>query len=504
MKTAIILAAGEGTRIWPYAVLRPKAMIPIANKHLISYTVEALEQLSFERIIVAAGRGCAQIRNHFAHNKRVTVVDTVPGVVTPGADTAPNADPGAGAAESSAGSPGVVTPGTAAPSAGSGDQQNLPGTAFTLTKAAAELSEQEFLVLYGDTIVDERDLAKLVGVSRKGGTGAPCALVYPLAEESPRDWICCSIEHGAVKRIAGHPRGGFDYRFAAFAVNQAFLPYLEANSGLFTEVQVGMMPPREAYLEMSLADYLRDGKTVAAVVGEGFFIDIDKPWHVLMANRSMNNRTAGALKKNIIAEGASIDPTASVSGVVSLGKGSRIGRNVVIEGNVVVGEETIIENGALLQGNNTIGNGCYIGNTCLVGEHTTIGNGCNVNHCAEVQGVVMDRVYLYHYMELSGVVGENTDIGAGTVCGTLRFDDGITTHRVKGRAETPSEFGNAAYLGDYCRTGVNAVIMPGRKVGVYSVVGAGVILNEDIPDRTMVYTQQKLGRKPWGPEKYGW
>ena len=31
-----------------------------------------------------------------------------------------------------------------------------------------------------------------------------------------------------------------------------------------------------------------------------------------------------------------------------------------------------------------------------------------------------------------------------------------------------------------------------------------LILNEDIPDRTMVYTQQKLGRKAWGPERYGW
>ena len=95
MKTAIILAAGEGTRVWPYAALRPKAMIPIANKPLISYTVEALENLSFERIIVAAGRGGGQIRNHFAHNQKVTVVDTIPGadsgVATPDA-AAPGVD----------------------------------------------------------------------------------------------------------------------------------------------------------------------------------------------------------------------------------------------------------------------------------------------------------------------------------------------------------------------------------------------------------------------------
>ena len=46
--------------------------------------------------------------------------------------------------------------------------------------------------------------------------------------------------------------------------------------------------------------------------------------------------------------------------------------------------------------------------------------------------------------------------------------------------------------------------MPGVKVGVYSVVGAGVVLTRDVPDNTLIYAEQKLTEKPWGPEKYGW
>jgi bifunctional UDP-N-acetylglucosamine pyrophosphorylase/glucosamine-1-phosphate N-acetyltransferase len=46
--------------------------------------------------------------------------------------------------------------------------------------------------------------------------------------------------------------------------------------------------------------------------------------------------------------------------------------------------------------------------------------------------------------------------------------------------------------------------MPGVKVGVYSVVGAGVMLNEDVPDRTLLYAEQTHVKKAWGPEKYGW
>jgi bifunctional UDP-N-acetylglucosamine pyrophosphorylase/glucosamine-1-phosphate N-acetyltransferase len=75
---------------------------------------------------------------------------------------------------------------------------------------------------------------------------------------------------------------------------------------------------------------------------------------------------------------------------------------------------------------------------------------------------------------------------------------------IKGRPETPTHAANAAYFGDFCRTGVNAIIMPGRRIGVYSVVGPGVLLYDDLPDRTMVTAKQELVTRPWGPERYGW
>ena len=118
--------------------------------------------------------------------------------------------------------------------------------------------------------------------------------------------------------------------------------------------------------------------------------------------------------------------------------------------------------------------------------------------------MALDRVHCYHYCEIWGVVGSAVDFGAATVCGNLRFDDGPTRWRVKGRGEAPSEASNAAYFGDYSRTGVNAIIMPGRRTGVYSVVGAGVVLYEDLPDRQLVTVRQELERRPWGPEQYGW
>jgi bifunctional UDP-N-acetylglucosamine pyrophosphorylase/glucosamine-1-phosphate N-acetyltransferase len=161
-------------------------------------------------------------------------------------------------------------------------------------------------------------------------------------------------------------------------------------------------------------------------------------------------------------------------------------------------------NGAIIDGPAIVGAGTVVRDYCLLGGHTTVGARGVFGHGAEFEGVALDTVYCYHYCEIWGVVGEAVDFGAATVCGNLRFDDGQTRWRVKGRVETPLHAANAAYFGDYSRTGVNAIIMPGRRIGVYSVVGAGVVAYEDVADRQMVTLKQELSTRPWGPERYGW
>lgn len=357
--------------------------------------------------------------------------------------------------------------------------------------------------VYGDTLLEDSDLQDLMDTFAATVASA-AVLVSPLGTEESRDWICCNRAADRLEAIFGHPRGGFADRFAAFAFSDVIWPYLQTNAGIFGPVQVGMMPPLEAHLEMSLHDMMSDGIEVPAVKSEGTFIDIDKPWHILMANEAWTHKLCSRLNGNVTEDDAEIDATALLNGYVQLGKGSKIGRNVIVEGNLIVGSGTVIENGAILKGDNVIGNHCYIANYCYIERGSTVGDHCVVNHCAELDGLIMNGVYLYHYMEFSGIIGSHTDLGAATVCGTLRFDDGLTAHRVKGRRETPSHYANSVYLGDYCRTGVNAIIMPGCKMGVYSVAGAGLIVEEDIPNRTFVYVKQEVSHKPWGPDKYGW
>jgi bifunctional UDP-N-acetylglucosamine pyrophosphorylase/glucosamine-1-phosphate N-acetyltransferase len=209
-------------------------------------------------------------------------------------------------------------------------------------------------------------------------------------------------------------------------------------------------------------------------------------------------------------ESSSIDPTAvvdsgaEIDGYVVLGAGARIGKRVVVEGNVIVADGASLTNGAILRGCNVIGPRASVKEYCIVDERTVVGADCIVGHGAEVSGAMFDGSFLYHYCEICGVVGASVDIGAATVCGTLRFDDRDAEHKVAGRRERPLIGANASYFGDHSRTGVNVITMPGAKIGAYSCVGAGVVVYEDVPDRTLLLLKQETVARPWGPERYGW
>ena len=454
MKTAVILCAGKGTKLWPYAVIRSKVMMPVSNKPIVSFAVDSLTQLGFEKIVLVAGPFADEVRACFRDEPRVRVLT----------DDAPK------------------------------------GAAYSLLCAKDEVQE-DFLLLYGDTIVDTDDLRALRDAFLE--TGENTALVGAIEDRSS-EHIGCTIADGCVSEIFGHSRGDSTHRFAAFALRRDLFGVLPYNGCRFTYTDVGMMSPVEGYLELTLADELKRGTVLRCVCAEKEFFDIDRPWDILYANTKINEKRCAALTQNELAPGASIDPTAVVRGFVRLGKNTRIGHGVIVEGNLIAGDDCEIVNGAIVGGNVVIGNRSKVRNYCYISPCSTVGNECIVSHAAELDGMILDRVYLYHYMEWNGVIGENTDLGAATVCGSLRFDDSITLQRVKGRREFHNGFGDAVFLGDYCRTGVNAIFMPGVKVGAYSVVGAGVVLTRDVADNTLIYAEQKLMEKTWGPEKYGW
>ncbi|MCS1352303.1 UTP--glucose-1-phosphate uridylyltransferase GalU [Mechercharimyces sp. CAU 1602] len=65
VKTAIIPAAGLGTRLLPATKALPKEMLPIVDKPTIQYIVEEAVQSGIENIIIVTGKGKRAIEDHF-------------------------------------------------------------------------------------------------------------------------------------------------------------------------------------------------------------------------------------------------------------------------------------------------------------------------------------------------------------------------------------------------------------------------------------------------------
>ena len=52
---AVILAAGEGTRLRPLTITRPKPMLPLAGKPILEWNLDALSDAGFRKAVIIVG-----------------------------------------------------------------------------------------------------------------------------------------------------------------------------------------------------------------------------------------------------------------------------------------------------------------------------------------------------------------------------------------------------------------------------------------------------------------
>lgn len=447
----LVLAAGKGEKMSPFGLTRPKAMIPVGNKPAIGHILEGFAGVGIRELVIVVGHLAQQVVGYVESVKerlgiRVRYV-----------------------------------------------RQDEPrGTADALLSAKG-LIEDDVLVSHGDVITTPGTYRDLV---EEFYSSSPFA-VAALAPLKDRPGFGVALDGKTIKSVSWWGEGEYKLR-GVYVLSEEALEFVNRNPGIMRDSLIGIMPPQEAELAQSVSDMAKAGRAVRGVAVRDFIVDLDFPWDIISANMAYYEHMASKLSENTIGRGSYISEKADVRAPVVLGDNSYIGDRVVIKGKVFVGDNSRIDNGAVVEGG-IIGNNTVLEDYCYV--HAVVGNNVRIGHGAEVFGVVFDRVYIVHYSEVAGVVGENTDIGAATVVGTLRFDSEEQVVRVRGKRYRAM---SVAFIGDYCRTGVNAIIMPGVRIGPYSVVGPGVILYRDLGPRKMILAKQEYVERDWGPERYGW
>jgi NDP-sugar pyrophosphorylase family protein len=162
---------------------------------------------------------------------------------------------------------------------------------------------------------------------------------------------------------------------------------------------------------------------------------------------------------------------------IAICPGARVHPNVVIEGPVFIGPEAEIRPGASIRG------GVWIGERCIVGTNTEVKRAILLRHA---------RAPHLNYVGDS-ILGENVNLGAGTILSNFRHDGGAIHIPANGERVDTGRRKLGAILGDGVLTGCNSVLHPGVVVGRETQIYPGVQLRPGVyPERSIVKLRQEV------------
>jgi len=139
-----------------------------------------------------------------------------------------------------------------------------------------------------------------------------------------------------------------------------------------------------------------------------------------------------------------------------------------------------------------------IGPNCFIRPYTSIGKGVRVGNACEIKNsILMDKTRIGHLSYVGdSVIGEDCNLGAGTITANYRFDGKTIKMNVKGKIFDSERTKLGIIIGDHVKTGINALFMPGVKIGSNSWIGPNVVINEDVPPQKFFFLKQKIEEEP--------
>lgn len=237
------------------------------------------------------------------------------------------------------------------------------------------------------------------------------------------------------------------------------------DSNRFVELLRTTKSEQDDIYEKALNELLKDGKA-KILPYDGYWYPTKYPWHILDVMHQLLFGLSEFRGKNV-----------------------EIRNNVVIEGPVYLGDNVKIFENTKIVGPCYIGANTIIGNNNMI-RHSHIGSGCVTGFNTDItRSYIGDNCWLHSNYIGDSVLEENVSLGSGTVMANLRLDEGEIFSMVKGEKVGTKRDKFGAIIGSNVRIGVNTSIMPGVKIGSGSMIGAGLIVDRDIPDESFVTGQ---------------
>ncbi|WP_456453554.1 bifunctional sugar-1-phosphate nucleotidylyltransferase/acetyltransferase [Thermococcus sp.] len=343
------------------------------------------------------------------------------------------------------------------------EQLEGEGTARAIYSVKDYIEEEAFLVANGDIYFELEGIKALIHEFKKQKADA-AILVKEFEDLSHFGMV--EVEGKLVRKIREKPGKLRGYaNLGVYAFTPEVFGFIE---------RTGISPRGEYEITDTLSLMIEGGKRIAYAVYEGYWNDIGRPWNLLELNEYILKKYLRQDIRGVVEEGATLIPP------------------------VEIGEGTVVRSGAYIIGPVKIGRNSKIGPNCFIRPYTSIGDGCHIGNAVEVKNsIIMDHSNAPHLNYVGdSVIGEHTNLGAGTITANLRHDRGNIKVEIKGKLEDSGRHKLGAIIGHNVKTGINVTIYPGRKIGSNAFVGPGVIVDKNIPPNTIVSVkQEKVIRK---------
>ena len=370
---AVIIAAGEGTRMRPLTRGCPKPLLPLGESTLIEQTMDRCLDV-VDRFVLVVGYMGNTIEERLGDEYSGIPIEYV-------------------------------------------TQEDALGTAHAIG-CARDAVDGRFLVINGDVVIDDRLPRKLA--ESDGDTIA----VQPV--ENPSSYGVVEIENGAVMTLVEKPDDP-----PSNLVNTGIYAF---EPEIFEYIDRTEKSPRGEYeITEAIELLMDDGHSVGAVEYDGPWLDVGRPWELLDANEvvmaDLDGRIDGAVEDGatlhgpvVVEEGARIRAGAYIKGPVVVRSGADVGPNAYVRGATVLGEGVRVGNAvevknSVVMAGTAAGHLSYVGDSVL-GQDVNFGAGtkvANLRHDDEsvsmrVKGEQVDT----GRRKLGVVVGDRTKTGINT------------------------------------------------------------------------------------------
>jgi len=347
---AVILAAGEGRRLEPLTDVRPKPMLPVANRPLLEHVIESVVAAGIEEVVLVVGYKRERIQSYFEDGDDWGI-DIEYAV-----------------------------------------QEKQLGTGHAVLQAEDRVGDT-FLVLNGDRVIDPTIVEEMIGAPADDET-----LMAVTRTDDPSGFGVVESDGERVSGIAEKPPR---HAITSEVINAGVYRLQPEVFDAIRETETA----GELALTATLDRLAADG-TVRAIRYRGTWLDVSYLWDLVAVNASLldNGTTIAATARTgenaVVTGGAAVDanawvgPSATVLSGTAVGENARVGPNVVIE-NAVVFPGATIGAGSVLRD-------CVVGESARVGPNTTIEGG--------TADVAIDGS-LHQGVTLGGVLGDNASLG---------------------------------------------------------------------------------------------